>query len=255
MINTFFTKLKKSMEVHSKELKNGKVFDPEFLKGKKLSSKLFRKVAETLRELTDSDVAFEVTNKMPKGYGIGKNQRVDYVYRKNGKDKLYLELETLDRAQLYLFWEHKKLKDKYNANKLWYYYGTLANYYDLKQPVPRYFVWLLILPDRKVKNYTTWDVHVPQYKYFHSSLRKLIFENPYRFYDHLIKTVARLFLSENKYMKELEQRGRNNHRGKKIHDICELVFITCTGDRLILSRGKDLFDPKKERIVKLNWNT
>jgi len=164
------------------------------------------------------------------------------------------EVQTLDRAQLYLFWEHKKLKDKYNANKLWYYYGTLAKYYDLKQPIPRYFVWLLVLPDRSVKSYPTWDVHVRQYKYFHRSLRKLIFENPYRFYDHLIKTAARLFLTENKDINELEQSARKTHRGKGIHDVCELVFITCTGDRLILSRGKDLFEPKKERIVKLNWD-
>jgi len=86
--------MKESMEAHSKELKNGRVFDPEFLKGKKLSSKLFRKVAETLGELTDLDVDFEVTNRMPKGYDIGRYQRVDYVYRKNSKDKIYLELET-----------------------------------------------------------------------------------------------------------------------------------------------------------------
>jgi len=75
-----------------------------------------------------------------------------------------------------------------------------------------------------------------------------------RFYDHLIKSAARLFLTGNKYMKEIEQSAGKTHRGKGIHDVCELVFITCTGDRLILFRGKDLFDPKKERIVKLNWN-
>jgi hypothetical protein len=257
MINTFFIKMKESMEAHSKELKNGKVFDPKFLKRKKLSSKLFKKVAKTLGDLMDLEVDFEVTNKMPKDYGIGNSQRVDYVYRKNGKDRLYLELETLNRAQLNLCWEHKKLKDKYNGNKLWYYYGSLAKHYDydLSEPVPRYFVFLLILPDRKVMSYQTWDVYIRQYKYFHPSLRKLIFENPYRFYDHLIKSAARLFLTENIYMKGLEQDARKTHRGKEIHDVCELVFITCTGDRLILSRGKDLFDPKKEKVKKINWDT
>jgi hypothetical protein len=243
--------MKQSIEAHSKELKNGKVFDPEFLRGKRFSSKLFRRVAMTLAEMTNLEVAFEIKNKMPEGYEVGSYQRVDCVYRKNGKDKFFLELETLDRAQLYLFWDHKKLKDRYNENKLWYYYGTLANHYDLNKSVPRYFVWLLILPDRKVTGYPTWDVYVPQYKYFHPSLRRLIFENPFRFYDHLIKTAARLFLSENI---DFEKNSKTTILGKSFHDVCELVFITCTGDRLILSRGKDSFDPKKDRIVKLNWD-
>lgn len=250
MVNTFFAGMKKSMEAHSKELKKGKAFDPEFLSGKKLSSKLFKKVATTLGDMTDLKVDFEITNKMPEGYGLGRYQRVDYVYSKNGRDKIYLELETLDRAQLYLFWEHKKLRENDNANKLWYYYGTLAKHYDLHETIPRYFIWLLVLPDRKVTSYSTWDVHTPQYKYFHTSLRKLIFENPYRFYDHLIKTAARLFLD-----KEItfDQQNSTSQKGQTFHDVCELVFITCTGDRLILSRGKDRFEPKKEKVVTLTW--
>ena len=124
-------------------------------------------------------------------------------------------------------------------------------YVDSKQTIPRCFVWLLILPDEKVDDYTAnlWDIRKcgqTQDHILHPSLKGLIFENPYRFYDHLIKTSARMFL----------EATRDELDGKCLKDFqndCELVFLTCTGDRLIMSRGKNQFSPEKEKSVAINW--
>jgi hypothetical protein len=89
---------------------------------------------------------------------------------------------------------------------------------------------------------------------FHPSLKQLVYESPYRFYDHLIKSAARLFITE-------DQEFKDPHSGKCIkkkltefRDVCELIFITATRDRLIMSRGTDGFDPKKKIRVSLNWH-
>jgi len=80
------------------------------------------------------------------------------------------------------------------------------------------------------------------------SLKNLIFENPYRFYDHRIKTSARQFL--------LAEDDDITIKGKSLihyQDICELVFLTCTGDQIIMSKGGDQFNHEKEKSVKVDW--
>ena len=249
-IDDFFAKLKESIEAHSADLEKGKLFGPEYL-ADKVFSKSFEKVAKTLGIKRTLNMRSEKRNYMPKpANNYGNWQTVDYVYYENEKQpRFYLELETLDRAQLYLFCD---ISDEINENKLWYYLGTVKKHVDSRMttPIPRYFVWLLILPDGKAEYPANlWDIKKwgkKQEYILHPSLKDLIFESPYRFYDHLIKTSARLFL-ENK-TSEL-----GNKCLAEFQDVCELVFITCTGKRLIMSRGKDLFNQEKEESVEIEW--
>lgn len=248
-IDVFFTKLKKSIEEHSSDLKKGELFGPEYLKDK-VFSQMFKKVAQTLGTKLELEVKEEVTNHMPdpKKYAFGHRQIVDYVYNKVNEDIVFLELETLDRSQLYLFCD---VSEEIDENKLWYYLGTVIKHIILEDAIPRYFVWLLILPDRKVDDYSAnlWDIKQWGDKkefILHPSLRNLIFDNPYRFYDHLIKTSARLFL----------EARRDELDGKCLKDFqndCELVFLTCTGKQLIMSRGKDNFTRESEMSELINW--
>ncbi len=253
-IDDFFSKLKESIEAHSADLKKGKLFGPKYLKDKIFSGK-FQKVAQTLERKLSLEMRKEIKNLMPKPEDLyGLYQRVDYVYFKNQKQYIFLELETLDRAQLYLFSDIKLKSGEYTEeNKLWYYLGTIKKHINAKELIPRYFIWLLILPDKKVDDYSTnlWDIKKwgDKKEYIlHPSLKDLIFENPYRFYDHLIKTSARLFLTAK----------QDDLKGKSLthfQNICELVFLTCTGDRLIMSRGKDHFTQKKEKSVAIEWSS
>jgi hypothetical protein len=256
MIEDFLESLKTSMEHYSKELKKGVLFEPEGLKGNKLTRKTFPKVSKRMAKEMGLRLEKEVSNQMPLPsiYMCGKRQMVDYVFRKGRKAEIFLELESLDRAQLYLFWEHKGIPEKDNENKLWYYYGTLANYHDLgkKGGVPRYFVWLLILPDRKVGSYQVWDVGEPYYL-FHSSVKKLIYENPFDFYDPMIKAAARKFLQKKHDFRPFGTKGWITKRLFDFQDICELIFITCTGNRLVMSRGKDMFSPSKGTSIPIDW--
>lgn len=254
-MDEFFTKLKESIETHSSDLKKGELFKPSALKNKVFSN-IFQKVAQTLGKRLNLEMHQEVTNRMPKpAEDYGSYQRVDYVYLKSRtQPHFFLELESLDRAQLYLFSDIKLKCGEYaETNKLWYYLGTIKNHLENK-PIPRYFVWLLILPDKSVADYSTylWDIKKwgKEEEYIlHPSLKELIFENPYRFYDHLIKTSARLFL-EAKRENELKVKGESL---ANYQNVCELVFLTCTGDRLIISRGKDHFSPDKEESLTINW--
>ena len=255
MIEDFLQSLKTSMEHYSRELGKGALFEPEGLKGSKLTRKTFPKVPKRIAEEMGFRLEKEVTNQMPLPsiYKCGKRQIIDYVFREGRKTEIFLELESLDRSQLYLFWEHKQLSEKDNDNKLWYYYGTLANHHDLgkKEGIPRYFAWLLILPDHKVGSYPIWDVSY--YQLFHPSVRKLIYESPFKFYDPLIKTAARRFLQQKHDFSPFGTKRWITRRLTEFQDICELVFITCTGDRLVMSRGKDLFSPSKEVSLKIDW--
>ena len=244
-IDKFFAKLKESIEAHSADLEKGKLFGPEYL-AEKVFSQSFQKVAKTLEKKLDLKMNTEVTNSMPDPpkYNLGHRQVVDYVFSKENKDIFFLELETLDRAQLYLFCD---ISNEIDENKLWYYLGTIIQKCaGAREHTPRYFVWLLILLDRKAEYPTNlWDIKRwgEEKEYIlHPSLKNLIFENPYRFYDHLIKTSARLFLEEKR--EELRGRCLGDYQAD-----CELVFLTCTGDRLIMSRGKDQFNQEKERSV------
>jgi hypothetical protein len=256
VIEEFLAGLKTSMEQHSRELKHGALFHPKGLEGKKLTGTIFPKIASNLAGGLGLRLEKEISNPMPKPsvYKCGKRQIVDYVFRKGRKTEIFLELESLDRAQLYLFWEHEGISEKHNENKLWYYYGTLAKFHDLggKDGIPRYFVWLLILPEHKVGSYPIWDVGEP-YSLFHPSVKKLIYENPFRFYDPLIKTAARKFLQKKHDFRPFGTKGWITKRLTDFQDVCELIFITCTGDRLVMSRGKDRFSPSKEISLPVDW--
>lgn len=251
MIERFFSSLKESLETHSHDLSGGRLFLPEFLKDK-VFTKRFRAVMQTLASNLGLSLAMEVRNELPVDYECGSYQMVDYVLSKQQKPIFYVEVESLDRAQFATFREHEDIRGGWADNKLWYYCGTVGKSISYGQTVPPYFVWLLILPDQRVEPYQIWDA-TSDYVFFHPSLKPLIFESPYRFYDHAIKTTARLFLQE-----KMELKDRNTDRWllRKLanyQDVCELVFITCTVDHLILSRGKDLFDARKEEKTEIRW--
>ena len=256
MIQMFFRKLKESIEDHSIPLKRGKLFLPEYLKGKRFSnsfSPIIKSVTKELRLKFKTEVRNYMPN--PKEYDCGNWQQVDFVLHDKDRPIFFVELESIDRSQLYLFRDHPQMNNSDIDNKLWYYYGTLAKKYcphQLQAEAPRYFVSLLILPDQKVSHYKIWDTdHI--YNLFHPSLEDLVYENPYRFYDHIIKTSARHFL-ENKQEFEDPKTGKAVHNNLiRFQKECELVLITCTGQHLILSRGIHLFDPKKEKQVKIQW--
>jgi hypothetical protein len=252
-INQFFTELKESIEKHSQDLKRGDLFLPRYLSRHTLTNKIFPRVASTLASNLKLDITPEYYNDMPPPdeYECGKFQRVDYLLRRGEEPMFFLELESLDRAQLYAFLDHEGIAEVDNDNKLWYYYGTLVNSFDFGKKVPKYFVFFLILPDRRVEPYQIWDV-TPEYKFFHPSLKKLVYESPYKFYDHLIKSAARLFISKEHGFKGPSARKWTKKTLAQLQDVCELVFITCTGYQLVMSRGRDSFDPKKEISIRLN---
>ncbi|MFO8058669.1 MAG: hypothetical protein R6V10_15390 [bacterium] len=259
VIENFFTKLKESMESNSSLLDGGRLFLPEYLEGKRFTSS-FSPIVHDLADSLQLRCEKEVVNRMPdkKIYDLGDHQRVDFVLGDGGEAIFFLELESLDRAQLCTFWDHEGMKHEDIDNKLWYYYGTIVNYFTLGKEVPRYFVWLLILPDQPVNDeqYKVWDIDY--YKLFHPSIKKLICENPFRYYDHLIKTSACLFINkeqDDEHM--LFDPRKKDWINKKLADFqseCELVYITCTIKQLILSRGRDNFEPEKETRLDMNWN-
>lgn len=188
----------------------------------------------------------------PEEYECGRYQVVDYCLHKAGILKYFLELESLDRSQLSTFMEHSDISESNIENKLWYYYGTLINNYTFGKSVPKYSVWILILPNHQVDPYQIWDV-APEYKFFHASLKPLIYQSPYRFYDNLIKSAARIFITKDYDFEDPKTKRWVRKKLVDSQDICELIFITCTVEKLILSRGKDKFDPNKEISVSLNW--
>lgn len=253
MIQEIFIKLKESMESHSQLLKGGELFLPEYLKGRKFT-KSFSPVAHSLAKTLDLNYRKEFRNKMPdkKVYECGTYQRVDFVFQKNGELLFFLELESLDRSQLSTFWEYDGMDDDDNLNKLWYYYGTIVNKYTFNKQAPKYFVFLLVLPDQRVKKYQVWD-KTNKYMFFHPDLLDIICENPYRFYDHLIKSAARLFIINAQEFQNPKTKKWVKKSLFQFQDTCELVFIACTGKHLILSRGKDLFNSDEEIKLELKW--
>jgi hypothetical protein len=255
-VTAFFTTLKESMEQHADRLKKGRIFLPQYLKGRRFT-KALHPIAATLARRLNLKVEEEVANSFLKKYRIGDRQQVDFVFavrRDEGVPLLFLEVESLGGAQLYQFCEHRGINKEENCNKLWYYYETLANHFTAGQRVPRYFVWLLILPDCRIERspYQWWDAN-PNYKFIHPSLKELVCQSPYRFYDHLIKTSARLFIEKYQDFLAPWTNGWVTKGLRECQEVCELVFITCTIDRLIMSRGKDFFDPNQEVSVPLNW--
>jgi len=175
---------------------------------------------------------------------------VDYVYGDVNDQKYFFEVESLDRAQLYLFLPHG---DRNDDSKLWYYWGTVCKRLQKKVGMPRYFVWLLILPDQPVSTIPFWDAS-KYYRLFSPHLREIVQDSPFRFYDQLIKTSAKLFLRRNDWLKVGNtDDGWERRRLLDYQHACELVIITCTGQQLLMSRGTDDFNPSKEKRITLKW--
>ena len=243
-VEEFFTNLTHSMQRHSQELRNGQLFLPEHLK-ERVFTRTFDQIVDTLAKSVSLNLEKEIANEFPEEYGLDCTQRIDYVFRtEKGFPQLYLELESLDGAQLMRF-SDGAFNSRDEWNKLWYYYGTLGRFYTWKQPVPRFFVSLMILPERKVTNYHIWDTD-RNYQLLPPELKTVAYENPYLFYDHQIKALARAFLRDQEEFFDSKTRKWKKKTWKEYQEVCELVFITCTIDRLILSRGRDFFDRDKE---------
>jgi hypothetical protein len=254
-LERFFRALRTAMEAHRRVLKGGRLFLPEYLKGKHLEKGFTPVVKSVARMLNLAPPKFHFHNKFHKDLEIGGNQLVDFVLPQRGSSLplYFLELESIDGAQLMHFAEYKDLHLKNNYNKLWYYYGTLAKGVRREAPLPRYFIWVLSLPDRPVSTrFSFWDGSV-EYGFFHKSLKPFVARNPFRFYDALIKAYAAEFLEREQDFPKTSGSGWTTKALADFQSRCELVFITCTIDRLILSRGRDAFEPRKEVAVKLRW--
>lgn len=253
-IEELVKKLAQCMEDHSLGLEKGRVFLPESLKGGQLEN-IFAPVTGTLAK----KVGLEQPRRhwanefLEDIYRAGKRQLVDFVFMENSSPIIFFELESLDRSQLYLFSDGgASTTDIDIANKLWHYYNTLGKHYTNREKIPKYFVFFLILPDQPVTKYQLWDLD-KNYQLYDPSLKASIFSNPYRFFDRQIKTLARAFL---KRETEFFIKGKwSEVPWEKSQQICELDFVTCTIDRLILSRGRDLFDPQKEQSYEIDWRT
>ncbi len=264
-IEDFVEALKQGMEQHAVQLKHGDLFLPKYLRSEQFTSErldaknleeTFRPVAEAVGVNFGWDLPRAKTRITFQEEYVGRNHKgqvPDFAFKdkNSGAPTVLLELESLDRSQLYLFTDGcVSEKESDIDNKLWHYYGNLGNYYSKHEELPRYFVFFLVLPDQSVTSYRLWDIAEP-YQLYHKNLESVVYKNPYRFFDGLIKTMARAFLKrENEFLigrKWIERDWRDSQQ------VCELIFITCTIDRLILSRGCNLFDPQRERSFKINW--
>jgi hypothetical protein len=187
----------------------------------------------------------------PAKYEIWKSMRVDYAFTEELSERpaVYLELETLDRAQLYNFLPRHD--PDIDDSKLWHYYGILAKHLQNVERAPRALVFLLVLPDEPVDRYQLWDT-ARDVGLFSSALAPLIYQSPFRFFDPLIKTAARLFLQRHEEFPV----GSGMWERRKIADLqgtCELVFVTVTRTAMVVARGRDGFRADAERRYTLGW--
>jgi hypothetical protein len=255
-IEQFTQELARSMEQQSSALKGGELFLPQYLPGQ-VFTMTFPVVMETLAQRLNMGLKKEFRNKfdrLPDEYEANSFQNVDYaLLGEDGQPQIFVELDSLNCAQLMRFSDGQVSEnvEKDNWNKLWYYWFTLGKHYSLGKPVPQYFLFLLILPDREVEPYQLWDIQKP-YQLFHPDLARTVYENPYKFYDRQIKAAAR-GLIRNDISQFLVNGKWKKKEPREFMRQCELVFITCTIDRLILSRGRDMFDPAKERLYHIRW--
>lgn len=248
-MDIFFPALRRSIELHAKGMRRGQVFLPAYLK-KSRFLKLFQPVAGELANRLNLPFKPEVSNPFQSELEVGwKRQMVDYVFGDLERPRYFLEVESLDRAQLYLFvpYEHSN-----NESKLWYYWATVCKKIAGDKRMPRYFVWFLILPDERVTRYPIWDCD-KQYPYYDRKLIPLVLESPFKFYDHLIKTAARQFLKKPQEIRGSDGKWIKNECLQDYQSTCELIFITCTGRQVVMSRGRDEFDPAKEKRLTLRW--
>ena len=244
----FFTALRQSLEANSRRLKAGKAFLPEYLKQRKLVNECFPPVARMVAKKLNLPLKEQVSNSFPEEWKIWKRQIVDHVLGNPKHPHYHFELESLDRAQLYLFLPGGRR----DASKLWHYWGTVCKRLSGNKAMPRYFVFLLILPDEPVGSMPLWDIAYS--KLFDPKVRPIIQNNPFSFYDRMIKTSARLFLNKKDWL--INKDGEwFKARLIDYQHLCELVIITATGRQLVMSRGRDGFDPAKEQTVLLRWST
>jgi len=257
MLNKFLTSLSKVLNENDNKLKGGRVFLPEYLKGKK-GIKVISQSIEEVGNRFEFDVLQEFTNPFIKNRKEYGSQRMDFAFQEDSDFIAFVELESLDRSQLYVFKPNPDQNYKNDSSKLWYYFATLETGILQKEKLPKFFIFILILPNREVSPYQIWDVQ-SDCNLLDKSERVNIFQNPFSFYDHRIKDTARDFLTDNmaevtKSWKPLliKQRPLIEYQDK-----CELVFFTITIDEIILSRGKDAFASNKETKsnLKLSANT
>ena len=103
MIDKFFIALKQAIE-DTPSLKGGAAFLPDYLPGKKLTGTRFGPVVQKRRRSLGLTVREQIHNPFPTEYETGyQRQRVDYVLYKDGTPQIFLELESLDRAQIATF--------------------------------------------------------------------------------------------------------------------------------------------------------
>lgn len=248
-MDRFFSALKNSLEANSKRLLRGRIFLPAYLKKRRFTKYESPRFARQVANRLSLRIEEEISNPFSQEFEMGwKRQMVDFVIGDPSRPRYFFEVESLDRAQLYLFLPHGGRKDH---SKLWYYWATVCKRNSGDRKMPRYFVWLLILPDQPIVNFPFWDAY--EYHLFSRKLRPLVQANPFSFYDRLIKTSAQLFLRKQQEL--IDPQGKWQNRGclQDYQDRCELVFLTCTGRQLIMSRGRDGFDPAKEKRVLLKW--
>lgn len=248
-MDRFLSSLKKSLEANSSGLKQGAAFLPSGLKKGYFTKKALPHVAKDAARRLRLPCQGEVRNSFTTDLGMWlPYQRVDYVIGNPDSPKYFLEVESLDRSQLYLFLPHGGRNDE---SKLWYYWATACKLNRGIKSMPRYFVWLLILPDQPVGPYQNWDFEKP-HRLFDRKLKPIIQENPFALYDPLIKTSARLFLKRQELLVDRDGKWIKGCLAD-FQDRCELIFITCTGRQLVMSRGRDLFDGTKELRMSLEW--
>jgi hypothetical protein len=253
MIDQFFGELARAIE-QEPGLMRGAVFLPEYLKGKRLSATGFRAIATAVGGALGMEVREQYRNEFPPEYETGYHRQfVDYAYLVNDVPQVFLELESLDRAQLYLFSDPPVDPEKNSLNKLWYYYVTLGERYRGELAGPLYFAFLLILPDESVGHYQIWDSK-KDYGFFEASMESVVRQSPFRFYDRRIKVSAREFLDREQEFPEPPGLAEwTRKRPKDLGHLCELVMFTATRTELIMSRGRNLFAPECERRLALNW--
>src|SRR5438552_17182321 len=149
VLTYFVHQLKASLEA-APSLRRGEAFLPVHLKGWRLSRYLFAPVAEHLASSLGWRLARERRISFPAKYQVWNSMCVDYVFTDElaCRPTVYLELETLDRAQLYNFLPRRD--DDVDDSKLWHYYGILAKHLENIERAPRAQVFLLVLTDAPV---------------------------------------------------------------------------------------------------------
>ena len=212
--------------------------------------------------------------------GLCKGQYVDWCFLNNNNEPwMFFELESMDRAQIYLFADPVK-NGKYwaeeNDNKLWYYYWTVAKLYlNMGNEVPRYFVFFLCLPDdlderakREYKEYH-WD-YCKKYAWSFMGISLFgicpedVYSSPFKFYWPKIKQLCREFLEEKMVWKcakqptlmenicipkPVELKEFQDETSEDTKKKCELILIAYNcHKKLIVSRGKDQFDCTKDQV-------